>query len=144
MYNEVTAEHLSGQVVQAQTIGQVTVFAGLNLRWARRLKRHPKRVLLALGGAVIVGLGAWLVVPKSSDTAANGCRRKYEVVKDGTVRSQDNQTVIGDVRRGDEVRVDGLPRGAKNNRYEAIVLRTRLKGWVATASLDFETTVCDL
>jgi hypothetical protein len=74
---------------------------------------------------------------------AGECWRKYEVVKDGTVRSQDNQTYLGDIRVGDEVRVDSLPEGAKSRRYEAVVLRTQVKGWVATANLDFVATVCD-
>jgi hypothetical protein len=107
------------------------------------LKQRRNQVILAAGGLVIVGLGVWFVVPQSSDPAASGCWRKYKVVKDGTVRSQDNQVILGEVRRGDEVRVDTLPEGAKNRRYEATVLRNQVKGWVVTANLDFEATVCD-
>lgn len=126
------------ELAEAQAGAQVTT--SQPWRW---LKRRRSQVLIALVGVVIVGLGAWLVVSQSSELTANGCWRKYKVVKDGTVRSQDNQVVIGEVRRGDEVRVDSLPEGAKNRRYEAIVLRTQVKGWVVTANLDFEATVCD-
>jgi hypothetical protein len=107
------------------------------------LKRRRNQALLALGCVAIVGLGAWLVVPQSGEPVAGGCWRKYKVVKDGTVRSQDNQLILGDVRRGDEVRLDSLPEGAKNHRYEVTVLRTQLKGWVVTGNLDFEATVCE-
>jgi len=107
------------------------------------LKRRRTQVLVAFGGVAILGLSIWLVLPQPSESTADGCWRKYKVVKDGTVRSQDNQVIIGDVHRGDEVRVDHLPQGAKNRRYEVIVLGTQMKGWVVTANLDFEATVCD-
>jgi hypothetical protein len=138
--NEITSERMSGSVVQAQSIGHVTVFAPADRATAGR--RSGKPVLFVLLGAVVAGLGSWFAVSHWNELTANECWRKYKVVKEGAVRSQDNLTSLGDVRVGDEVRVDSLPEGAKNRRYEVLVLRTQVKGWVVTANLDFEATVC--
>jgi len=122
--NEVTAEHVTGQVVQAPTIGQVTVVAGPNpnadeldaavrvVVWVtedhragpvasaeapqlrHRLKRRHKQVLLALG--------AWLVVLKSSETAANGAgsRRQTSTSKHPFAYSSGSPCQFAAVTRG--------------------------------------------
>jgi hypothetical protein len=141
--NEITSEQMSGSVVQAHSIGHVTVISAGDSGHTTTSWKSGKLALFVLLGAVVAGLGGWLAVSHLGEPDAGECWRKYEVVKDGTVRSQDNQTYLGDIRVGDEVRVDSLPEGAKSRRYEAVVLRTQVKGWVATANLDFVATVCD-
>jgi hypothetical protein len=88
----------------------------------RGLRRRRNQVVV-VAALIVVAAGVGTFVALNSASSASGCWRKYIVNHAGSVRDRD-QHVVGEVRQGDEFRVDTLPATSKSPRYEGTVLRT--------------------